>query len=204
MLYSFWLARSSYKCGREEVAIAVSSAADSLGGATRSRSSADPLSFSEFYRLEYSRVVGFAFVLSGDRWRAEDLAQDAFAAAHRDWDRIGCYDNPAAFVRRAVANRSVSVFRRKAAERHALARMRETPREQPTFSAETDQVWAEVRSLPRRQAQTVALVYLYGLSLTEVGEVLGFSTGTAKTHWRRARQRLARRLSVVEGLRDDA
>ena len=66
---------------------------------------------------------------------------------------------------------------------------------------------AGVRSRRRelwQRAQTVALVYIYGLSLTEVGEVLGLSPGTAKTHWQRARQRLARRLAVTEGQRDDA
>ena len=148
-------------------------------------------------------MVGFAFVLSGDRWRAEDLAQDAFAAAHRNWDRIGQYDNPAAYVRRAVANRSISLFRRQGTERRALARMQESAVEEPILSVESEQVWAAVRSLPRRQAQTVALVYIYGLSLTEVGQVLGFSSGTAKTHWRRARKRLTERLSAAEGQSDD-
>lgn len=174
----------------------VSSTADSLGEVARLASMVMPMSFSDFYRHEYSNVVGFAFVLSGDRWKAEDLAQDAFAAAHRDWDRVGEYDDPSAFVRRAVANRSVSLFRRLSTEGRALARMQEGTVEEPVFSVETEQVWAAVRSLPRRQAQTVALVYLYGLSLTEVGEVLGFSSGTAKTHWRRARERLTRLLSV--------
>ena len=166
----------------------LSSAADSLGEATRPQARVRRRSFSDFYSHEYSSVVGLAFVLSGDRWRAEDLAQDAFVAAHRDWDRIGQYDNPAAFVRRAVANRSVSIFRHQGAERRALARMQEETVAEPVQSVESDQVWAAVRSLPRRQAQTVALVYMYGLSLAEVGEVLGFSLGTAKTHWRRARE----------------
>lgn len=182
----------------------MSSTADSLGEVTRSQVSPKAAGFSDFYRREYSNAVGFAFVMSGDRWAAEDLAQDAFAAVHRDWDRIGRYDNPSAFVRRAVANRSVSRFRRLGAERRALTRMPERTVEEPILSVESDSVWAAVRSLPRRQAQTVALVYIYGLSLTEVGEVLGLSPGTAKTHWQRARQRLARRLAVTEGQRDDA
>ncbi len=181
----------------------MSSTADSHGQVVGSPTDAGPPDFSGFYRREYRSVVGFAFVLTGDVWRAEDLAQDAFSAAHRGWDRIGLYDNPAGFVRRAVANRAVSFFRRQSTERRALARMHETPVEESVLSAEGEQVWAAVRSLPRRQAQTVALVYLYGLSLTEVAELLGFSTGTAKTHWRRARRRLARQLAVAEGQSDD-
>lgn len=181
----------------------MSSAADSLGEVTESQIVEGPLDFSGFYRREYRSVVGFAFVLTGDRWKAEDLAQDAFAAAHRDWNRIGLYDNPVGFVRRAVANRAVSFFRRQGAERRAISRMHEPVVDEPVLSVEGEQVWAAVRSLPKRQAQTVALVYLYGLSLTEVAELLGFSLGTAKTHWRRARKRLARQLSVAEGQNDD-
>jgi len=182
----------------------VSSKADSQGEVSEVQAIKGPLDFSEFYRHEYGAVVGFAFVLIGDQWKAEDLAQDAFAAAHRDWDRISRYDSPEAFVRRAVANRSVSFFRSQGAERRAHRRMHAPADVEPVLSEESEQVWAAVRSLPRRQAQTVALVHLYGLTLTEVGEVLGISVGTVKTHWRRARKRLARKLSVPEGHTNDA
>jgi DNA-directed RNA polymerase specialized sigma24 family protein len=79
-------------------------------------------SFEDFYVREYPAVVGLAYALSGSRWGAEDLAQEAFLAAHRQWDRIGSYDQPGAWVRRVVANLSVSSFRRRAAEAKALAR----------------------------------------------------------------------------------
>lgn len=45
-------------------------------------------SFAEFFAREYRNVVGLAFVLCGFLDGAEDLAQDAFAAAYRDWPRI--------------------------------------------------------------------------------------------------------------------
>lgn len=183
----------------------VSSSADSFAKPAKQEVAPGSRSFSDFYRDEYGGVVRFAFVLSGDRWSAEDLAQDAFAATYRQWDRVGRYDNPEAFVRRAVANRSVSFFRRANVERRALARMDQRVQvEMPVLSAEAEEVWAAVRSLPRRQAQIVALVYLDGLSISEVAAVLGISPGTTKTHWRRARSRLARRLSVSEGQSDDA
>ena len=70
-----------------------------------------PEAFEDFYAREYLGVVGLAYALSGSRWGAEDLAQEAFIAAHRDWDRIGLYDKPGAWVRRVVANLSVSSFR---------------------------------------------------------------------------------------------
>lgn len=59
--------------------------------------------FEELCRRELAAVVALAYVLSGSRTAAGELAQNAFLAAHRSWDRIGCYDDPAAWVRRVCA-----------------------------------------------------------------------------------------------------
>ncbi len=64
-------------------------------------------SFTEFYRCQWRDVVGLGFVLTGDRWVAEELAQEGFAAACRKWDSVGAMDQPGAWVRRVVVNRSV-------------------------------------------------------------------------------------------------
>ena len=51
-------------------------------------------SFDSFYQREVTAVVGLAFVLSGSRTGAEDLAQEGFLAAYRQWDRISSFDDP--------------------------------------------------------------------------------------------------------------
>ena len=79
--------------------------------------------FEDFYEREFRAVVGLAYALSGSRSGAEDIAQEAFLVAHRDWDRVGTYDRPDVWVRRVVANLSVSVFRRRVVEAKALARI---------------------------------------------------------------------------------
>jgi RNA polymerase sigma-70 factor (ECF subfamily) len=154
--------------------------------------------FDEFFRTEYQAVVRLAFVLCGSLSAAEDLAQDAFIAAHRTWSRVGRYDSPSAWVRRVVANRAVSLTRRRIAEAKALVRLgarQDTPDESRLPGAD-DETWAAVRSLPRRQAQIVALMYLEDRSVTEAAAVVGCSEGTARTHLRRARAALALRLAV--------
>jgi RNA polymerase sigma-70 factor (ECF subfamily) len=90
------------------------------GGSTAARSSE---TFEEFYAREFRAVVGLAYALSGSRAGAEDLAQEAFLVAHRDWDKISGYDSPGYWIRRVVANLSVSMFRRRLVEAKALARM---------------------------------------------------------------------------------
>ena len=154
-----------------------------------------PEPFEDFYGREYLAVVGLAYALSGSRWGAEDMAQEAFLAAHRDWDRIGAYDQPGAWVRRVVANLSVSGFRRRAAEAKALARI---PFVQdaslPDLGAGDPEFWAAVRALPRRQAQVMALYYLEDRSVAQVAEILDVTLGTVKRHLHNGRLALARRL----------
>ncbi len=57
--------------------------------------------------------------------------------------------------------------------------------------AEVEEFWAEVRKLPRRQAQSVALYYLYDLSVAEIAQTLECSTGSVKVHLSRGRAALA-------------
>jgi RNA polymerase sigma-70 factor (ECF subfamily) len=158
--------------------------------------------FEEFYAREFRAVVGLAYALSGSRSGAEDLAQEAFLVAHRDWDRVGIYDQPDVWVRRVVANLSVSAFRRRAVETKALARMAlGLSPALPELSAEDAEFWRAVRSLPRRQAQVIALHYLEDRAVAEVAQILGTAQGTVKKHLHDGRRALARRLELEE---DDA
>lgn len=160
-------------------------------------------SFVEFYRREYPSVAGFAYVLTGDHAAAEDLAQDAFLAARQAWLKVSRYDQPGAWVRRVLVNRSRTRFRRLTRERKAIARLAPSRDGSPPpgLRAEVMDVWREVRKLPTRQAQVIALTYLDGLSLEEIGNVLECSPLTAKTHLQRARRTLARTLGTEGGLR---
>jgi RNA polymerase sigma factor (sigma-70 family) len=160
---------------------------------------APPEAFEDFYVREYPAVVGLAYALSGSRWGAEDLAQEAFLAAHRDWGQIGSYELPAAWVRRVVANLAVSGIRRRVAETKALARIALRRGEVlPDLAAADPEFWAAVRALPRRQAQVVALYYLEDRSVADVAAILDLTLGTVKRHLYDARQTLGRRLRIQE------
>ena len=154
-------------------------------------------SFENFYRREFREVVGLAYALSGSRLGAEDLAQEAFIAAHRKWDRIGGYDKPGAWVRRVVANKAVSGFRRKAAEAKALARLagqRHQPL--PELEPQDEEFWKTVRRLPDRQAQAISLFYIEDRPVAEIAEILGCSPATAKVHLFRGHRSLAEKLGL--------
>ena len=151
--------------------------------------------FESFYLQEYRRVVKLAYALSGSPMAAEDIAQEAFLAAYRDWHRVGGYEQRAAWVRQVAANLAMSSLRRRFAEVRALARLagrREVRVD--AMPADTADFWWAVRALPKRQAQAVALHYLEDLSVQQIAEVLDCAEGTVKAHLAKGRRTLARRL----------
>ncbi len=94
--------------------------------------------FDVFYRRELRPVVGLAYVLTGRRSAAEDLAQEAFVAAYRRWRDIGGYDDPGAWVRAVAMNHARSRVRRRATEARALVRLFHVGR-----GIEAGQTWGE-------------------------------------------------------------
>lgn len=151
-------------------------------------------SFEAFYRGEYAAVVRLAFTLTGRRDLAEEIAQEGFLAAHRNWEKVSGFEDPAGWVRRVVSNRCVSSGRRHLTGLRLLARLsRERPAE-PVLSAESDELWAAVRNLPKRQAQVLALVFLEDRSVAEIAAVLGCGEETVRTHLRRGRKAMADRI----------
>jgi RNA polymerase sigma-70 factor (ECF subfamily) len=157
---------------------------------------AQPEQFDYFYRREYPRVAALARVLTGPIG-AEDHAQEAMLVAFRRWREVSQMADPAMWVRRVCVHIATSQVRRRAVEARALLRLggRREIRSDPAPS--DDAFWAAVRALPRRQAQVVALYYLFDLAVAEVAATLQISEGSVKTHLSRARASLA--LVLAEG-----
>lgn len=150
------------------------------------------VTFADFYAAEARPVLGLAIALTGDAGAGEEVAQEAFTRAFRDWDRIGGYDDAGAWVRRVVANLAVSRWRRRSSERRALARLSSRMSTTALLREPLDHAfWAAVRSLPREQALAVALFYVEDRSVADVAACLQRPENTVKSLLHRARARLA-------------
>jgi RNA polymerase sigma-70 factor, ECF subfamily len=148
--------------------------------------------FGGFYASELRDVTGLVYTLTGSWPAAEDIAQEAFVRAYRDWRRVGTYERPDSWVRTVAVNLATSRGRRLAAEARALTRLRARPVvEETELDADADVFWSAVRRLPRRQAQAVALRYYSDLPVAEIADAMGCAEGTVKAHLHAARQRLA-------------
>jgi RNA polymerase sigma factor (sigma-70 family) len=149
--------------------------------------------FEDFMRRERKPVVGLLYGLSRDWYAAEDLAQNAFAAAQRHWPRVSRLDKPGAWLRRVAINGLRRWQRRGLLEAEALAQkflMRYD--EQVELPTEHAELWDAVRRLPRAQLEVIVLHYKSDLAVSEIAEILRIRDGTVKSRLHYARKALAK------------
>ncbi|MBW3561762.1 MAG: RNA polymerase sigma factor [Actinobacteria bacterium] len=157
-----------------------------------------PPSFERFYADEFRGVLAYLIARTGDRWVAEELAQETFSRAYRNWEDVRDHERPGAWARTVAHNLAMSRFRRLGAEARAMVRlrgMRMDPAELGPVPVD-EEFWEEVRRLPERQSQAVMLHYLEDLPVATIADVLGCTQNTAKVHLHRGRRRLAERLQL--------
>jgi RNA polymerase sigma-70 factor (sigma-E family) len=139
--------------------------------------------FETFFASHHVGVVRALTLATGDRHRAEELAQDAFTAALRRWRRVATMDRPATWVYVVALNAERKRWRRE--ERRARAAGPDgTPATASDGAAAVEArmtVAAGLAGLPPRQRAAVVLRHLAGLSLRETAEAMGCAEGTVKS-----------------------
>src|SRR3989442_15485108 len=70
--------------------------------------------FERFFRSRFAQVARTAYLITGDRQEAMDLAQEGFARAFARWRSVSAAESPEAWVQRVVANLAISFWRRRA------------------------------------------------------------------------------------------
>jgi RNA polymerase sigma-70 factor (sigma-E family) len=138
----------------------------------------------ELYRLHAPGAARLAYLMTGDRARAEDLVHDAFV---KIIGRFGDIRDPDAFgtyLKRTVINLANSFFRRRRLERaHLEAEGRglkpETVDEGDPIQREA--LWRALGGLPPRQRAAIVLRFYEDLSEQQTAHVLGVALGTVKS-----------------------
>ncbi|MEU8155981.1 SigE family RNA polymerase sigma factor [Micromonospora sp. NPDC048986] len=153
------------------------------------------MTFEEYAFARTSALVRLARLLTGDEHRAEDLVQDVLARAYARWGRISRTDRPDAYVRRMLVNTHNSWWRRLSSREISVAAVLDRAGEvdEAAGVAERDALWRLVCALPARQRTVIVLRYYEDLDDTSIAEILACSTGTVRTHARRALAALRQR-----------
>ncbi|HEU0131015.1 MAG TPA: SigE family RNA polymerase sigma factor [Mycobacteriales bacterium] len=151
----------------------------------------DEQAFDDFVAARGRALVRTAYLLCGDRSRAEDLVQTALAKAWVRWDRVGGMDNAEGYVRRVLFHDFLSWWRRDRRE-VAVAEVPETAGRGDHARAVSDRhdVTAALRRLPKGQRAVVVLRFYDDLTEAQAAAVLGCSVGTVKSQTSRALARL--------------
>lgn len=123
------------------------------------------------------RLLRAAYLLTGDRHRAEDLVQDALLKVALRWTRLQ-QGNPTAYARRILVNDNASWWRRR--REYAVPEPQDAPvhDDDPLVSLV---VRRALSRLTPRQRAVLVLRHLEDLSEREVAEALGVSVGTVKS-----------------------
>lgn len=153
----------------------------------------DRAGFDEYVALRGTALLRFAYLLTGDHHLAEDLLQEALVKVHRRWSGLRRTDQPTAYVRKAILRQYLSWRRlRSSAELPS-----EVTPDRPASGAdhaerlaERDALWHALATLPRQQRAVLVLRFYEDLEDTAIGQLIGCSEVTVRSHASRGLARL--------------
>jgi len=146
--------------------------------------------FAEFARASYPGLRHAAYLLTGDRHTAEDVAQTALVRTYAAWPRVR-RDDAYAYARKVLVNHVTDRWRRKLREYPAA----ELPDNQGSPDP-ADEValrhWVRgaLAALTGRERAVVVMRYLFDLPEAAVARDLGITVGTVKSTSSRALAKL--------------
>jgi RNA polymerase sigma-70 factor (ECF subfamily) len=146
--------------------------------------------FEDFFSATNQRLFTALWLVTGDRFEAEEIAQEAFLRVFERWDRVGGLEDPESYVFRTAMNVFRNRYRRASlAVRRGLSL---APHASDELAAveDRDEIIRLLRPLPPRQRAAVVATSILDLSAEEAGRVLGMRSATVRALTSRARTRM--------------
>ncbi len=145
--------------------------------------------FEGFFEAESATLFRRLCLVTGNRFEAEEVMQDAFLKVFEKWERVRGMDDPTGYLYRAAFN----IFRKRS--RRAALAVRRTlglvPHVDEFDAVDARNVLTEAMSkLPVRQRAAIVLIELLGYSSEAAGEILGVRPVTVRVLASQARTAL--------------
>lgn len=153
-----------------------------------------------FCRAQHARLVGVLAYSVGDRFVAEELAQETLIRVCQHWSKVRDMAAPEAWMYRVAQNLATSWIRRRVAERRATRRV-QTHAAVTTVLEPTEDVIAlraEIKRLPSRQREALVLRYFADLPAAQVASVMGCTDGTVRALTHQAVSALRQRGELID------
>ena len=169
--------------------------------ASRTLAGGDEAEFSAFVARDGGQLLGFAFLLVGNRHDAEDLVQQALLRTAGRWP--AARQSPARYSRTVLLNLVRDRWRARQ-RRHAETLspdLTALPSASDAAAAVLDRqlLLRACRRLPLQQRAVLVLRFWEDRSVEETAAVLGCTAGTVKSHTHRALARLREALADPAG-----
>jgi RNA polymerase sigma factor (sigma-70 family) len=148
--------------------------------------------FGELCEEHYERVARTAYLITGDRQEALDLAQETFARAYEHWRSVSAMSNPEGWLYRVVTNLAISSRRRvnRRVPRQTIAAPATMP--EPL----DPELTGAMRSLTPAQRAAVVCRFYLDMSVEEAARVLDKKPGTVRALTSQAIARLRESLGT--------
>lgn len=159
-------------------------------------------------REHYSRIYRAAWLMTGDRPTAEDLAQETFVVAIHSRNRFRGHSSEATWLYGILVRLQKKHWRSLARwKRRLVAYVESGDRDlnhgdsgedpQSVMAAEQwrDSIWADVARLPIEQRMAVTLRFAEGMSYDQIAKAVNCASGTAKSRVHHGLKKLRETLS---------
>ena len=151
----------------------------------------------------YPRIHRAAWLMTGDAWEAEDLAQETFVVALDRWKTFEGRSSESTWLygilmrlqqrrRRSLARmrrRLMQYVERGGGEQRTISQT-EDPSTMLAQSQWRESVWADVARLPAPQQTALTLRFAEEMSYEQIAETIGCAAGTAKSRVHHGLKRL--------------
>lgn len=154
-----------------------------------------------------TKILHLAYYYLKDRHLAEDVAQEVFIKAYRNWDSFRGESSAYTWLYKITVNLCRDKARsawwrrllpsddpRSANDDLELSTVEESPEDAAILQDDRENLMEHVMSLPESYREAVVLYYYQDLSTVEIAEVTGQNENTIKTRLFRARAMLKERL----------
>lgn len=137
--------------------------------------------FEDLYAAHGAEALRVAYLMTGDKALAEDVAQEAFVRLLKGFHNVRNPDAFRAYLLRTVTNLTNSHFRKSKRERDFSRREPKLRSEDPIDLGSRDMLWGALLRLPARQRTALVLHYCHDLSEQQTADVMQISLKAVKS-----------------------
>ena len=144
--------------------------------------------FASYAQARQQHLFRTAYLLCGDRDRAQDLVQSALVSLLRSWKRVSKAENPEAYARKVLI-RTFFSEQRKLRREAQLHRLPDAPPDRENTALRV-LVLDALRTLPPKPRAMIVLRYWEDLSVAQTAALIGCSEGNVKSQCSRSLEKL--------------